>query len=512
MSDSISDNKRIAKNTVLLYIRMILVMAVGLYTSRVVLSVLGVDDYGLYNVVGGVVATMTFLNSALAAASQRFISYELGRGNLSVLKDVFSTSVTVHAILAIICVVVFESVGVWFLNNRLNVSSDRLYAANWVFQCSILTFVLNVLNVPYNATIVAHEKMGAYAYISIFETVLKLSIVYILFIADFDKLILYAILHLTVALIIRFCYVGYCRSHFRECHYRFIFDKTLFRRIFSFAGWSVVGNIGFTLKDPLSNIVLNLFFGTTVNAARGIAMQVNSIVSSFAGNFGMAVNPQIVKRYASGDIKGSADLVYTGARLSFFLIVILSVPVLANINPVLELWLVEVPEYTDIFFILTMISSLIYSLSGTTSVAVQATGNIKWFSIGVCIIPVLEVPIAYLLLKSGLPPYSALVPAIFLNLLALFFRFFILKSIEKSYSWIYYIINVVLRSFITFAICLIPCIFIGRFIHGSLLSLILSLTLCFLLCGMVVYWVGMTNVERHFVNERVCVFLKLKKR
>lgn len=503
-----SNNKRIAKNTILLYVRMILVMLISLYTSRVVLATLGVSDFGIYNVVGGVVATLTFLNSALAASSQRFISFELGRGNEHLLNKVFSTSVSVHALLAIISVVLFESIGLWFLNNKMNIDPTRMYAANWVFQCSILSFAISVLNVPYNASIVAHEKMGVYAYISILEVLLKLLIVYLLLIADYDKLIVYSVLHLAVSYIIRLFYVTYCKRRFVECKYKFVFEKPLFKRMFSFAGWSVVGNIGFSLKDPLSNIILNLFFGTIINAARGIAVQVNGIIYSFATNFGMAMNPQIVKRYASGDIEGSVNLVYAGARFSFYLITVISIPIIINIDFILRMWLGQTPEYTNIFVVLTVLSSLVYCLSGTSSTAVQATGNIKWFSIGVCVIPILELPIAYLLLYLGYPPYAAMIPSIFINLLALLFRFYILKGLVSSYSWNYFVFAVVIRSFVTFFIAVSICVFLKQQFSEGIFSSLSLMVCCFIISCFTVLLVGINNQERNLVKSKVFHFIK----
>lgn len=493
-----ANNRRIATNTLMLYVRMLVIMAIGLYTSRVVLQTLGVSDFGLYNVVGGVVTTVAFLNSALTAASQRFISFELGRGNDSELNRVFSTSVTVHAILAVICFILVESVGSWFLNYRMNIAPERLFAANCVFQCSILTFMINVISVPYSAAIVAHEKMSVFAYISILEAVMKLVIVFILLFVDYDKLIVYALLQLTVALIVRFCYSIYCKCNFEECKFRFLFDKEIFKRMFSFAGWSVVGNIGFTMKDPLSNIILNLFFGTTINAARGIAIQVNSLVNSFVANFGMAMNPQIVKRYAAGEHDRCMSLVYNGARLSFYLITVISIPVIINIDYILNLWLGVVPEYTSIFFILTLFASLIVSLGGTSSVAVQATGRIKWFSIGISIILMSELPIAYILLKFGYPPYAAMIPTLVMAFAAVLFRFYILKRNVGLYSWRVFLLHIVARCFLTFGLALSISWFIRSIIlhHDSFLWLILNSLISLVVTICLIFILGIDKGER----------------
>lgn len=385
MSSLESNNKRIAKNTILLYLRMLLTIVVGLYTSRVVLNTLGVSDYGVYNVVGGIVAMLSFLNSALTAASQRFISFELGRGDKDKLKTIFCTSVTIHAILAIIIFIIAETVGLWFVNTHLNIEPTRMTAANWVYQCSILTFMLTIVSVPYNSCIVAHEHMNAFAYVSILEVILKLLIVFLLLVINYDKLITYGILVLCVAFIIRLIYGLYCKRHFEECTYHFIFNKTLFKEMFSFAGWSVVGNLGFSFKDQVANVILNIFFGTVINAARGVALQVNGIISGFSSNFIMALNPQITKQYATGNIQNSMNLVYAGCRYSFYLLALVSIPVIINMDYILKLWLYNVPEYTSEFLKLALVAALINSIAQPLVTALQATGKIKIFQISICI-------------------------------------------------------------------------------------------------------------------------------
>ena len=515
MTDNSRNNRVIAVNTIMLYMRMILVMLVSLYTSRIVLATLGVDDFGIYNVVGGIVAMMSFLSSALTAASQRFISYELGHGDKDNLKKVFSTSITVHTLLALICVLVFESIGIWFLNTHMNIASDRMTAANWVFQCSIAAFVVNVANVPYNALIIAHEKMGVFAYISILEATLKLFIAILLTIIDIDKLIVYGILQLCTSFLIRICYKTYCKHNFEESRcWKFNLEPALFKKLFSFTGWSVVGNVGFTLKEPLLNILLNMFCGTAVNAAKGISTQVNSLVNSFATNFSMAMNPQIVKRYASGDIQYSMELVYTGARLSFLMLTLISVPIIINIDYILQLWLKEVPNYTATFSIITIVSSLIFSLSSTSSTAIQATGNIKWFSIGVCVIPLIDLPIAYILLFMKFPPYIALIPSVITNLFALLFRFGILKSIVIQYSWKHFILNVVFRSFLTFslAICIsyYTDVYIDSLKLNELISTIISFSFSLFAAALSIYYVGLEKKERKKILNVIIVKIKKK--
>ena len=454
MQSKISSGKQIARNTLLLYLRMFVIMLIGLYTSRVVLRTLGVSDYGVYNVVGGLISMTTFLNSALAGASQRFFSFELGRGNTEHLKKLFSTTLIIYLALALIIVVILESIGVWFLNNRLNIEPNRLTAANWVFQCSLIVLIINMINAPYNAIIIAHERMDAYAFISIIEAILKLGVVFILVLAPMDRLITYALLHVLVSIIVRLCYKIYCKTKFSEAKLNFTFDKEIFKQLFSYSGWNLIGNIGFTLKDPLSNVIFNIFCGTVVNAARGVALQVNSLVCAFSTNLGTALNPAIIKNYAAKNYEASKELVYAGARLSFFLVSMVAIPIILNIDFLLDIWLGSdsVPEYTASFLVIIVMLSLLQALTSTTSTAVQATGNIKQFSIGVCFIPLLELPLTYLLLYLGYEPYIALSPAIATSFLTLLFRYYVLRRQVPYYRWKPYLLNVVLRSVVVFAL------------------------------------------------------------
>lgn len=363
MTDTAQNNKRIAKNTLLLYVRMLFMMAVTLYTSRVVLNTLGVEDFGIYNVVGGVVAMFSVISGSLSAAISRFITYELGKGDKEKLIRIFSSSVTIQLVLGLIILILAEAIGIWFLNAKMTIPTDRMYAANWVFQLSILTFIINLISVPYNAAIIAHEKMSAFAYISILEVVAKLVIVYMLLWSPFDKLIFYAILMASVALIIRFVYGYYCKRHFEECTYHFIFDKELLKKMFGFAGWNFIGATSAVLRDQGGNIVINLFCGPAVNAARGIAYQVNNAISGFVSNFMMALNPQITKSYAAGDKEYMMTLIHQGARLSFYILLILSLPVIINAHYILTLWLKIVPEHTTQFVQLVLIFAMSESIS-----------------------------------------------------------------------------------------------------------------------------------------------------
>lgn len=419
-----SDNKRVAKNTLFLYFRMILIMLVTLYTSRVVLAELGIKDYGIYNVVGGIVMMFSFLNNCMSSATQRFMTFELGRGNMDRLKKVFATSLNIHITISVIIAILAETIGLWFVNNKLVIAPDRMVAANWVYQFSILTFCVNIIQVPYNAVLIAHEKMSVYAYISILEAFLKLGIAYLLVIAPADKLIVYGILVFAVQLIICGIYQVYCRRNYVESKFKLFWDKNLYRQMSGFAGWNLFGSVAWLLRDQGLNIVLNLFFGTAINAARGVATQVSSAVMGFISNFQVALNPQITKNYATGNIPEMEKLSYLGIKFSFLLLFTMAFPLCLNIDYVLHLWLVEVPNYTALFIILIMIDSLVGNLFGVPLMtSLSATGKIRNYQIVVSCIILCILPAGYVALRLGCDAPSVFYISIVFTLVSGFVRF-----------------------------------------------------------------------------------------
>lgn len=507
------DSKLIARNTIFLYFRMFLTLVVGLYASRVVLNVLGISDYGVYNVVGGLVNSLAFLNVGMMGATQRFISFELGKNETSRLNVVFSTSVITHVIIALIIVILLESFGVWFLNYKMIIEADRMYAANWVLQFSIFTFVLSVLTVPFNSSIIAHEHMNVYAYISIAEAVLKLLIVFCLLYLPVDHLILYSFLLMCVQLLISMSYIIYARKHFPECHFRYYIDKVLLKQMFSFAGWGMIGNTGFTLKDQGSNIIMNLFLGTTVNAARGIATTVNNIILNFASNVSMAMNPQITKLYASGDIQDSLKIVYSGARLTFFLMSLIAIPFLINSNYILHLWLGIVPEYSNEFVLIILLGSLIYSLAQTVASEIHATGHVKWLQISLAVILLSELPAAYIILKSGGSPVLALIPSLVTIPLSVFVRSVILKKYVLEFSLKEYLFGCVIRCIGVFIICFGICIYMRSFFtQDSLWTVFVTSVLSLLLNGSVIMIIGINYGERKLIVDKFCSMIHLNNR
>lgn len=440
-----SSNKQIAKNTLFLYMRMLVSIFVNLYTVRVLWNVLGVDNYGIYNVVGGIVMMFAFLNSAMVASSQRFISYELGGGNREKLHKTFSISLTIHFLLAICILVLAETVGLWFLNEKMNIPEGRMTAANWVYQCSVATFILTVISVPYNACIVAHEHMKVYGYFGILEVILKLVIVLIVALLPFDNLIVYAILVMCVAITMRLIYGIYCTRHFEECHFHKFKDKYLMKDMFSFAGWSFLGNMGFAVRDQGINIILNLFFGVAVNAAKGIASQVGGVINGFANSFTMAVNPQITKRFAAGEIESMINLMMTGCKYSLLLMGMLVVPVIFCAETLLKLWIGDVAPYTVGFLQLTLLIALIDCVVSPITTSIQATGKIKIFQIIISVIMIFNLPLAWLGLKIELNPYLVMVVSIFTSSIALASRLRILHGLIL-FSFRRFLVTVYLRS------------------------------------------------------------------
>lgn len=493
----------IAKNTLLLYARMLITIVLGLYTSRIVLNALGINDYGIYSVVGGIVSMLTFLNVGMSGASQRFISFELGKDDKSSLNKVFSNCIISHYIIAFIIVIILETIGVWFVNNKLVIQHDRLYAANWVLQCSIVTLALSVISVPYNACIIAHEKMGEFAYISILEVFLKFIIALVILKCEFDKLIFYSTLIMIVQLIICIIYSVYCKRNFIECSCTLKPDKQLLKQMISFASWGCIGNMGFTLKDQLSNIILNLFFGTTVNAARGIAGQVNGIINGFAVNFTMAMNPQITKQYSAGNIGRSKELAMAGSRYSFFLLSIVSIPFMINVEYILKLWLGIVPEHTGIFVCIILIASCVYAMTHTISTAILATGRVKWFQILLSIILLLDVPAAYLILKIYHISYLALIPSIVTNGLTLIMRIILLHRYIPEYSIRDYLINTVCRCVSIFILASFFSFYIHSFFIDSFITVILTSTISTIIIMTLIYFCGINTKEREYVKDKI---------
>lgn len=512
MTTTSENNKRIAKNTLLLYFRMLLILAVTLYTSRVVLATLGVEDFGIYNVTGGVVAMFTVISGSLSSAISRFITYELGRGNKERLKTIFSSSIIIQISLALFICILAEIGGVWFLNNKMNIPTERMDAANWVLQCSILTFMINLISVPYNAAIIAHERMKAFAYVSILEVVLKLAVVFALYLSPFDKLATYASLLVTVAIVIRLIYGFYCKKHFEECKFRFVYDRSVLKEIGGYASWNFTGSSSAVLRDHGGNIIINLFCGPAINAARGIAFQVNTAINGFVTNFMTALNPQIIKSYASGDCKYMMNLIFQGARLSFYMLLLLSLPVLVNTHYILALWLKIVPEHAVLFVQLVLVFAMSESISNPLITAQHATGRIRNYQLIVGGLQLTNLPLSYILLRVGLFPEVVIVVAIAVSQCCLAARLILLRGMI-GLSLRKYVIKVYLNVLIVTIISAFIPFLVSRQLEESFLNFVL-LTLMSLFCtGFTIYYIGCNRTERQFVlNKLYTIKSKLSKR
>ena len=403
---NISENsKRVARNTILLYFRMFVLMLVGLYTSRVILNALGQDDFGVYGAVGGVVAMFSILTGAIAGAVSRFLTFELGKSSQQRLEAVFSTVMAVQIAMAIIVLVIAEGVGIWFLNVKMNIPEGRMTAANWVLQCSILMFLVNMLSVPYNAAIIAHEKMQAFAYISIAEAFMALGVAIYTRYTTGDKLITYALLMLAVAVVVRILYGVYAKRHFTECHLQLsLLDRGIVKEVAAFSGWTFIGNGFFVLNTQGINILMNLFFGVHVNAARDVSVKLENTVSKFISNFMTALNPQITKSYAADNLSYMHELICKGAKYSFFLVYLFALPLILEAPKLLEIWLINVPEYAVIFVRISLLSLLFMSTGDAFLKAINATGKIAVYQKAVLFTAVWVFPLSYLAFKAGGSP------------------------------------------------------------------------------------------------------------
>lgn len=433
-----ANNKRIAKNTLLLYFRMILIMLVSLYTSRVILAELGVEDFGIYNLVAGVVVLFSFLSNALVTATQRYLSVAIGKGDKQYIQAIFSTSLLSHLILILLIIVAAETAGLWFVNAQLEIPDGRMYATNVIYQLAILTTCVNIIRIPYNASIIANERMSFFAYVSVVETFLKLFIVWALAIIPGDKLIIYSLLFLFVTIAINIAYWYYCYKYLVANRFILKSDKKLLKELTSFSGWNLFGGLADVGYKQGTNIILNLFFGVTVNAALGVTNQIRNAIFSFVANLQLAANPQIVKSYTAGDAEYFNTLVYRISKYSYFLMLILTLPIIVNIDLLLEIWLINPPKYTATFAELTLIFCLVDSLTGPLWVAMQAGGKIQRFQIVTSMCLLLNLPISYLFLSYGYGPYSVLVIQIVITSITLgvrivFAKYYLQMSIRNYF-------------------------------------------------------------------------------
>lgn len=502
MQDTSSNNKRIAKNTLVLYLRMFFMMAISLYTSRLVLKALGVEDFGIYNVVGGVVSMMGVINGAMSVSTTRYLTFELGKGDYVRLKQTFSMCFTIYIMLAVLLFVLSETIGLWLLNTQLVIPADRITAANWVFQFTIISTIFSILTNPYNAVIISHEKMGVFAYISIIDALLKLAIVFLLFIIPVDKLQIYGFMMLSIHVVNFGLYWCYCHIKFHESRYKFYWEKGLFTNLLSYTGWNLFGALSGVAKGQGLNILLNMFFNPAVNAARGIAYQVNATVSQFFTNFYTAVRPQITKYYAQNDLDNMFKLVFRSSKLSFYLILLISLPLIIEAPTVIQLWLGQLPEYVVSFMRLIIVITAVDAMATPLMTTAHATGKIALYQSLVGTMTMLNIPISYVFLSLGWGPIVVFEISLLIAVINLFLRLWIVKRLVDFPVWNYIkqvFINCIL---VTMVASVLPLSFYHfsedgfiRFVIVCLLSVICTVT--------AVYYVGLLPGERSFVVKTI---------
>ena len=491
-----SYKKRIAQNTIFLYFRMLLIMGVNLYTSRIILKTLGIEDYGLYNVVGGVVTMFTFLNGSLSSATSRYITFELGKKDYNRLNKVFNLAISIHLAIALLIVIMAETIGLWFFYEKMTIPPHRLEAAFWVYQISIITCFFSLTQVPYNASIIAYENMKIYAYVGIFEVLLKLIIVFLLFISPIDKLIFYALLLCIVQVSVMLFYRFYCNRHYASCKIRFCKDKTLFKEMFFYASSDLIGNISVLAQGQGLNLLLNIFFGPSVNAARGIAYQVQGAITQFSNNFVTAVRPQIIKSYAEGNLGDMMKLVYQSSCFSFYLMWIISFPILLETEYLLQLWLNEYPDYSVIFLRLIIILCLIQTIKTPRSTVFQATGFVKRSNIIVGTILCMAFPLAYLSLKLGGKPESVFWMANLTMFISEFAGTIILKR-YITFSAKQYMLNVHGRCLLVAVVSfIIPYLIFDKWIEVSFTRLISTCLLTTIVTIITILYLGIDKDTR----------------
>lgn len=506
METSAIDNRRIAKNTIMLYIRMLFLMAINLYTSRIVLHELGVEDYGIYNAVGGFVAMFSMISTSLSGAISRYITFSLAKDSKERLIIVFSSSVIIQLILCFVLVFLSETIAVWFLNNKMVIPEKRIIAANWVFQFSVLTFIINLLSVPYNALLIAHEKMSAFAYIGIFEGLANLSIAYFIGFSPIDSLVFYSFLMALVSILIRFLYGWYCSKHFPECHFQFSWDKHLLYEMLGFAGWNFIGSASGILRSQGINILINIFCGPAVNAARGIAMQVNRALSLFSANFTTAVRPQITKSYAIGDKIAYESLCIKCSKFSFIILMVLCLPVIFESDFILHIWLYDVPKYASEFVQIILVLTLIESYSHSLVYLLLASGDIKKYQLMVGGTQLLNFPLAFVVLKLGFSPILTVGTVIFVSILCLILRLYLVHQ-KMNFPVLRFLKEVVLKTIFLFLISIIPALFINRYFAFGWIKFFANIISIELTSISAIFFFGLTHGERHFIIKKL-VFLK----
>lgn len=493
-----SNNQRIVKNTMLLYIRMFLIMGVSFYTSRVILKALGVEDFGIYNVVGGIISMLGLIKGVMSGATSRYLNYALGKGDKELAKKSFNVTLVIYFVLAAVFVVVAETIGLWFLNTQLVIPDERMTAANWVFQFTIVSSVNQLIATPYNAAVIAREKMSIFAYISIFEVVLKLLIVFLLFISPIDRLILYGLLYMLSDLLITEIYRLYCRKHYPETHFQLYKDKALYKEILSYSSWNLFGQIAKFVKGQGLNILLNMFFNPAVNASRGLSYQINNAINQFVHNFYIAVVPQITKYYAKNEMENMINLICRSAKMALFLFVLFALPFTIEAPTVIKLWLGQLPENVVEFVRIILLISMLDCIQGPLKTAAQATGKVAKYETTIGIIALLNIPISYVLLKLEYPAVTVFYVSLGLSVVALLARLILLRGM----------INFPIRRYLNYVVVrggvvIVMSAAIPLYLHYRLTESITNswiIIIAAIICEcIIIYFMGLNKPEKDFV-------------
>lgn len=495
---SVEANKRVVKNTIFLYIRTFVSMLISLYTSRKILEALGVSDFGIYNVVGGVITMLTFLNGSMSVATQRFLTVELGKKERGNYNRIFNMTVLIHIGLAALVLIAAETAGLWFVNTYLNIPVERMTAANWVYQASVFSTILGILQTPYHASIVSHEHMHIYAYVGLGESFGKLFLVFLLIVYPYDRLVFWGFIMFFFQFLMAIIYRVYCVRQFPECKLRLKWDRLVFNSILKFTGWNMFGTVAWLLKDQGVNVLMNMFGGPIANAARGVSGQISGAIQGLTGGFQSAVNPQITKRYAANNFEATCRLLCESSKISYFLLFMVVMPVMMEADFILKLWLVEVPPMTPIFTRIILIESLFSSLGGPMITSLMATGNIKWYQIVVGSSLLFIVPIAYLFLKVGYSIETALIVSAIFILFGDVLRVIFCKR-QLGLSLRFYGMKVVLPILIVTTLSFILPVVIHYNLSEGWGRLILSTVVSCLIVAVLTYTIGLTTTERNFI-------------
>lgn len=496
------NNKRILKNTLFLYVRILFMIVITLYTSRIVLETLGIIDFGIYNVVASIVTMLGFISGAMTSSTQRFLSFELGRGDNKSLKNTFLMSVNINIILTFILSVLIIIIGNWFINNQLNIPPDRLLPATWAFHCSIISFCFTVISIPYISNIIAHERLNVFAVISIIDAIMKLFILFIIEKSQYDKLDFFSSLMALISFITASLYILYNRLTFSITKYKFYWDNLLFKKLLSYTGWNFFGALAGVCSNQFTNILLNIFFGPAINASKAIASQINSAIYGFVSSIQLSMNPQIVKTYSKNETNRTRDLIFIGSKYSYYFILLISAPILFKIDYILGLWLITIPSYTAIFSNLVIIESLIASISNSLMSACNATGKIKLYQIIVGTIILCNIPFSFIALHRGAPPETVYYISITLSALSLVARIFIIRKIDKHLLVNFektVILKIIIVSFLSFT----TVYYLNLFISDNFIGLIFLYSLSSASIIAFIWLMGTEKNERKYISNLI---------